>query len=270
MSWMEKLEELWFYTHLSEAERQQGLFFASSHHAASAHVGAGWKSYALTEILYRDNDVLSKAFAIASLLPLVIVVFLAGLASAPCRERRLPALNLLLYLILSVAVNVTCKISLRSPRPAHPAARMNYTTIHGMPSDHAQFMAGVAVYLLRRWDAHGPPASPMSLSPSSPSRSKSERSEHTKKGGVKVRQLKHTPMPRLLSAFLFCAALFVGVGRVYNGYHTVGQVVVGWVVGALLEFVCTTAAVQRVQTWVSKTVMLPVMLVCTYWTNAVC
>lgn len=252
MSWLDQLLQVWFYTHLSATELQQGLTLASTTHATSS-THPRWKSWALTEVLYRDHDVVSKAFAIASFLPLVIVMFLSGLASAPCRERRLPALRLLLFLIISVALNVTCKASIRSQRPPHPAAGMNYTTVHGMPSDHSQFMAGFSVYLARRW---------------STSRSSLKPLADTQQ--LKGKAVPERPMPRLLSLVLLCATALVGVGRVYNGYHTVGQVLVGWAVGIVLGFVCTTVVVQRALAWVSATVMLPLMLGCTYWTNAVC
>ncbi|KPI82953.1 putative dolichyl pyrophosphate phosphatase [Leptomonas seymouri] len=255
------------YTHLSAAELQQGLARASTNHTATfGH--PSWKSWALTEVLYRDNDTLSKGFAISSFLPLVIVMFLSGLASAPCRERRLPALNLILYLILSVALNVTCKACIRSQRPAHPAAGLNYTTLHGMPSDHSQFMAGIAVYLMRRWSAYN--RSSCRASAIAPQSRKRSPSKTTARYSPTLPQDMQRPMPRLLTSFLLSAALFVGAGRVYNGYHTVGQVLVGWVVGAVLALICTTAAVQRGLTWASEAILLPVMLVCTYWTNAVC
>lgn len=264
MSFIDQLRRLWFYTHLSTAELQQGQALA----AADSH--PNWRSWALTEVVYRDHDVLSKAFAIASFLPLVIVMFLSGLASAPCRERRLPALNLLLYLILSVVLNVVCKSCIRSERPAHPAAGMNYTTIHGMPSDHSQFMAGVAVYLARRWNAGATLSAPASHPTPSLQRKNSSPTNMVARQPSTPSPHRRECMPRLLSAFLFFAALFVGAGRVYNGYHTVGQVLVGWAVGVVFALACTTATAQRVLSQTSETVMLPVMLVCTYWTNAVC
>ncbi|KPA83016.1 putative dolichyl pyrophosphate phosphatase [Leptomonas pyrrhocoris] len=265
---MDLLVQVWSYTHLSAVELQQGVALASSRHANSFDY-PNWKSWALTEVLYRDHDVLSKAFAVASFLPLVIVMFLAGLASAPCRERRLPALNLILFLVLSVGLNLTCKECIRSQRPAHPAAGMNYTTIHGMPSDHSQFMAGLAVYLMQRWKACN--RSPSSASVTVPqARRKQNPSKKAATHSLVGPHGTQRPLPRLLFAFLISAAFFVGAGRVYNGYHTIGQVVAGWVVGAALALLCTTAAAQRGLTWTSETVMLPVMLVCTYWTNAVC
>lgn len=248
MSLIDTLLLLWSYTHLSPTELQQGQALATSPQPRQ------WKSLALTELLYRNHDGLSKFFALASFLPLFIVIFLAGLASAPCPQRRLPALTVLLFLALSVCLNVACKACVRSPRPAHPAAGMNYTTTHGMPSDHSQFMAGFVVYLARR----------SGCSVSQPPKGK------RRADGSSGKPQQTPSMPLLLTVFCVAATLFVGAGRVYNGYHTVGQVLVGWTAGVVLGLVCTTPTVQRVLTWVARTVMLPVMLVCTHWTNGVC
>lgn len=259
MSVLDSVRAVWSYTHLSASEVQRGVALASASGTAPADLPQ-WKSFALTELLYRDHDAVSKAFALSSFLPLLLVIFLAGLASAPCRERRLPALTLLLFIVGSVCVNVTCKALLQSPRPSHPAAGRNYTTTHGMPSDHAQFMAGFVVYLARRWSRGVSSEERLGRAPAG------KRGTRASTKGSKL----SVAMPGLLAAFCAAAAFLVGAGRVFNGYHTVGQVVVGWTLGAVLGYVCTTAAVQRVLKWTAETVMLPVMLVCTHWTHGVC
>lgn len=269
---LETARLLWGYTHLPAAEMRHGEALAHEHrqHAAALATTAEtsvtpsepphWKSWALTEVVYRQHDLLSKLFGISSIVPVAMMVVLVGLTSAPCRERRIPAMNLILYLILSVCLNVVLKAAVRSPRPAHPAAGIGYTTVYGMPSDHAQFMAGFSVYLLRRW-AHA----------------RRHRTERRKYGHLQQREsasasaaLTRTSPPYALAALLLFATLFIGVGRVYNGYHTVGQVLVGWMVGIALALACTTAHVQRGLTWVSEKALVPVMLACTFWTEAIC
>ncbi|AYU80837.1 dolichyl pyrophosphate phosphatase, putative [Leishmania donovani] len=272
MSLLETARLVWDYTHLSAVEMRRGEALAYEHrqHAAALATTAEtsatpsepphWRSWAMTEVVYRQHDLLSKLFGISSIVPVAMMMLLAGLTSAPYRERRIPAMNLILYLILSVCLNVVLKATVRSPRPAHPAAGMSYTTVYGMPSDHAQFMAGFSVYLLRRW-----------------TRARRNRTERRKYSHLQQRKaasasaaLARTSSPYALVALLLFATLFIGVGRVYNGYHTVGQALVGWMVGIALAFACTTAHVQRGFTWVSEKVLVPVMLVCTFWTEAIC
>ncbi|KAG5472262.1 hypothetical protein LSCM1_03661 [Leishmania martiniquensis] len=272
MSWSETARLMWSYTHLSAVELQQGeaLARAQGRHApVSARTmepsirtsdPPRWKSWAMTEVVYRQNDLLSKLFGISSVGPVAMMVLLVGLTSAPCRERRIPAMNLILYLILSLCLNVVLKTAIRSQRPPHPAVGMNYTTLNGMPSDHAQFMAGFSAYLLRRW-AHA-------------RRERTERRKptllHQRKPAAAPAGMARTSTSYALTAFLVFATLFIGAGRVYNGYHTVGQALVGWMVGIVLALVCTTAQVQRSFTWASEKVLVPVMLACTFWTEAIC
>ncbi|CAG9578170.1 putative dolichyl pyrophosphate phosphatase [Leishmania major strain Friedlin] len=269
---LETARLVWGYTHLSAVEMRHGEGLALEHrqHAAALATTSEtsvtssepphWKLWAMTAVVYRQHDLLSKLFAISSIVPVAMMVLLAGLTSAPCRERRIPAMNLILYLILSVCLNVVLKAAVRSPRPAHPAAGMSYTTAYGMPSDHAQFMAGFSVYLMRCW-----------------ARARRHRTGRRKSGHLQRREsasasaaLPSTSSPYALAALLLLATLFIGAGRVYNGYHTVGQALVGWMVGIALAFACTTAHVQRGFTWVSEKVLVPAMLVCTFWTEAIC
>ncbi|GET90624.1 Pap2 family protein, putative [Leishmania tarentolae] len=254
MSLSETARLVWGYTHLPTVEVRQGEALLGEHrqHGAALATAAGtsftssepshWKSWAMTEVIYRQHDLLSKLFGISSMFPMAMMVLLAGLTSAPCRERRIPAMNLILYLILSVCLNTVLKSVFRSPRPLHPAARMNYTTVYGMPSDHAQFMAGFSVYLLRRW-AHA----------------RRHRTRPRAYGRLQQREsasasavLARASPPYALMTLLLLATLFIGAGRVYNGYHTLGQVLAGWMVGIALALVCTTVHVQRGFTWVSR------------------
>ncbi|KAG5497809.1 hypothetical protein GH5_02599 [Leishmania sp. Ghana 2012 LV757] len=272
MSWPEAARLMWGYTHLSAVELRHGEALARAHQqnapalsntmetSITSSEPPRWKSWAVTEVVYRQNGLLSKLFGISSVAPVAMVVLLVGLTSAPCRERRIPTMNLILYLILSVCLNAVLKAAIGSPRPPHPAAGMNYTTLNGMPSDHAQFMAGFSVYLLRRW-THA-------------QRERTERRKpaplHQRKPGSASAGMARVSPPYALTALLLLATVFIGAGRVYNGYHTVGQVLVGWLVGIALALVCTTAHVQRSFTRTSEKVLVPVMLVCTFWTEAIC
>lgn len=115
------------------------------HHSA-------WRSFSLTEVLYRSNDLMSFIFAISSLLPVIIIVFLSGIASAaPLHEpQRKSTLILLMFLVLNVCINVCLKHLFAHARPTHSSLNASYSSMHGMPSDHAQFMMFFACYFLRK------------------------------------------------------------------------------------------------------------------------
>ncbi|EPY23485.1 dolichyldiphosphatase [Strigomonas culicis] len=266
----------------------------------------GWSSWALTEVTYRRDHPLSFLFGVSSFLPLVVVMFLSGLASAPS-PRRMPALALLMFLVVNVGLNVTLKRVLQSPRPQHPLAA--HTTTHGMPSDHAQFMSFFVVYLVcgdyrrRRGrieqlfkQAAPPPVTPPVTAVatpltrkepkpiSSPFRKKEKRDEADEQGKAKGQRQDGAqgegaaaaaepsvkePVSVVLYLFFITALLTVCWGRVYNGYHTVGQVVVGMVAGSVLAVLCATVPAQRAMLFFVEHVVVEVMFACTSWTDLI-
>ena len=92
----------------------------------------------MTYVVYSRHSHLSLFFALITFLPLVIFISLATLVLF---RRELEALNQCIGLVLSTALNHALKRAFAHPRPAHSAKEG-----HGMPSDHAQFMAFYTAY----------------------------------------------------------------------------------------------------------------------------
>lgn len=250
------------YTHLTAAEWaclaeavQQQQQQHSSDTATDGHHRCGegtWTSWSLVDFRYRRHDTLGYLFAVSSFLPLVIILFLSGLASTPAppsssSSRRLPALVLLMCLIANTALNTCLKSVLKGPRPPHPsAATSNYSTAHGMPSDHAQFIFFFVTYLSLRARQLGRTATATAAAPLG-------------------RKAPAIGWPMRL--FFAAAACLVAAGRVYNAYHTVEQVAAGAALGAALAVVATRPPVQRVLRTAAEAAMVPAMLACTRWTR---
>ncbi|RNF07796.1 PAP2 family protein [Trypanosoma conorhini] len=157
-------------------------------------MGERWVVWKATAACYSPRDPLSFLFALLALLPIVVLLFLAGLASAPSFRQQGAALGLLMGLVFNAGVNAMMKRCTRSPRPRHPASGdfcCAPPSAHGMPSDHAQFMFFFITWLMRRAALTG------------------------------------LPMTLGMRAFLIAAALAVSYGRVYNNYHYPMQVIVG-------------------------------------------
>lgn len=236
--------EWWHYTYITAGERRWSAGSASPGSEATS-----WNAWSITQVLYRERDPVSRLLGLSSILPFVIVLFLCGLASAPS-PHRVPALVFLLGLTTSVCLNVLLKSCIRSPRPAHPAPSVNHSTIHGMPSDHAQFMWFVTTYLLHT----NRPKAVVAKKPN----------------GSHLANVVRNSMPSAaMSAFLITGAVLVTVGRVYNGHHTVGQVLVGAVLGCGLGLLWRKAPLSLWLVSFAKRVVVPVMLYCTAWVDRV-
>lgn len=198
---------------------------------SNAATAGEWTTWGMTQVIHRRGDPWSRLFGLSSIGPVAILVFLAGMASAPT-PRRVPALVLLIFLLCSSGFNAILKAIFRMPRPVHPMPSLNHVTSHGMPSDHAQFISFFVSYLVRRALARG--MGPVVLTPK--------------------------------YALLFGAVVaIVAYGRVYNLYHTVPQIAVGIIIGALTAVWATTPAVQETMTSAVERVVLPVLLWCTGW-----
>jgi membrane-associated phospholipid phosphatase len=163
-------------------------------------------------IEYEAGDTLGFVFALSALYPLFV---LSALLTLLASRRDLHTASLLAGQVLNEALNHALKRAARAARPApsaHPA--FDAQSPYGWPSDHAQFTAFFAVYALlwapRHW-------------------------------GV-------GPVWRALACGLCAlAALVVGAGRVYLGYHTALQVASGWGVGAAAAvawFACVERALR--------------------------
>lgn len=145
---------------------------------------------------YEAGDTVGSIFALSGLYPLFL---LSALLTLVASRRDLHTCTLLLGQLLNEAVNHVLKYALRVPRlqpSLHPA--FDALSPYAWPSDHAQFTAFFAFYILlwapRHWGV----------------------------GAVW----------KALACGLVClAALVVGAGRVYLHYHTAFQVLCGWAVG---------------------------------------
>jgi dolichyldiphosphatase len=164
--------------------------------------------FVYTYIEYEQHDALGQLFALSALAPFFLLsAYVTLLAS----RRDLHTGALLLGQLLNEAVNHALKYAARVPRPsAHPA--FDALSPYAWPSDHAQFMAFFAAYVLlwapRHWHVG--------------------------------------PVWRALACGLCAlAALVVGGGRVYLGYHSALQVASGWAVGGACA-VAHFALVERV------------------------
>ncbi|EPY34840.1 dolichyldiphosphatase [Angomonas deanei] len=186
----------------------------------------GWASWAMTEVVYAEESYRSFLLGIFSFLPIVIVLFLAGFASA--LPVTVPRPDTTQFLVLNTVLNRVFKKMVDQPRPPHPA-EIN-SVGKGFPSDHAQFMSFFVVYLIVR-------------------------------GGTTKKRVSR---PYVL--FYAVMTAIVCYSRVYNGHHTVGQVLAGVGVGAVLGWGCATAVLQRPMRWLVDKCITTIMLWCTGWT----
>ncbi|KEG07753.1 PAP2 family protein [Trypanosoma grayi] len=194
--------------------------------------GGNWHVWKATAAVYNSQDPVSFLFALSTLLPIVVLIFLAGMASATLSPRQAPALVLLLGLVYNALLNAVLKALVRSPRPPSPVGRETHqgaSSAHGMPSDHSQFMFFFVSWLMRKADVSG------------------------------------IAMTLTMRGFLILAAVVVAYGRVYNGFHNFPQVLVGALVGIVNAYLCTTPLGERVLQQLAVMVV-PIRDFCTMWT----
>lgn len=150
---------------------------------------------------YPEDDLVGKLMAVASLMPIACIVCTLGAFFA---RRELWDLLTLLGIFCNEVLAQGLKHYVKEPRPPSCAA-VDFCGTYGMPSSHAQlatFAATVATaQLLRRVTAAGAPSPSVD------------------------------PMTACLVALSWPMAFAVGASRVYLGYHSLEQVLVGAVVG---------------------------------------
>ena len=148
----------------------------------------------LLHVEYDSGDRVGALFALVSQTPIFIMVAFATLLLS---RRDLATASLLAGQLLNEVFNYALKTAIEEPRPDGAPA---HAPAHGMPSNHAQFMgfwaAALALWAARRWSS-----------------SAVERA--------------------LVVVGAIALAVAVCVSRLYLGYHTRAQVVVGAAVGAL-------------------------------------
>jgi dolichyldiphosphatase len=147
-----------------------------------------------TLVLYDEESLVSYCMALLTFAPLLLLV---ALFTAFVVRREIAIGYWGFGCLVSTAVNRTIKKAIKEPRPEGSA-----NTGYGMPSDHSQMMAFLAVYFgLWLW-----------------------------------LQVKLDRPALKLPAYLVAAALavLVPVSRVVLGVHTVQQVVAGSLIGTVL------------------------------------
>lgn len=168
---------------------------------------SGRVPFSLTFVTYSaDDQIVGQIAALFSLLPIFAIVAYVTLIVA---RRELLAASTLFGQLLNLILNFVLKRAINLPRP--PGSDH---TGPGMPSDHAQFSFFLAVFVCW-WLSSGQVKLSTSSSPMSPSATLAE----------KIRTVLRLGMLLL--------AVLVGWSRVYLGYHTVLQVVVGALIGAM-------------------------------------
>lgn len=167
--------------------------------AMEASAGAMLKAVGLTHVRYNRGDPFGVFMAWMSLLP----VFLAFgcFPTHMLYRRNLRTIFFMLGMLLNDGINQVIKRSIRQPRPWTCEA---LETCHsfGMPSAHTQFMCFFATFVTL----------------------------------LAVRKLKFTDnFWFFLTGFIsWPLAFFVGMSRVYLGYHSLHQVYAGGCLGTVL------------------------------------
>ena len=153
-----------------------------------------YKPFSYTHVLYMTGDRLGQLLALFSLLPVFIMVAYATLALS---RRDLHVCSLGLGQLLNEVLNYMLKNTIREPRPLHPLnTHHEHIPAWGMPSDHSQFIAFFAAYVTCYCRG-------------------------SREGAVWI-------------TAAWVGSVVVIFSRVYLGYHTVRQVVVGAAVGAIV------------------------------------
>lgn len=174
-------------------------------------VDASLVPFSFTHVMYDARDPVGKLMALLSLSPVFVCVAYATLLLS---RRDLHVATLALGQLLNEVFNYVLKRLLRQPRPDGFSQLHLHAPKYGMPSNHAQFMgflAGyVALWALLRWRA---------------SATRIVHSHH--------HHITSSVEKALFVAGVWTLTALVSFGRVYLGYHTPVQVVVGLAVGAV-------------------------------------
>lgn len=164
-----------------------------------------YQTWIFSEVLYDTDDKLSLFLGIIALVPLLTLFILTILTAVPTVLSRNAARFLIILLINEAIAQILKRVFKQArPDPGWPIefrASRERQLGHGMPSSHTQlvFCAAMTTLLLP----------------------------------VKGALHKY----RVFRYGQWVMAVLVGYSRIYNGYHSVAQVLVGAVVGCLVAFV---------------------------------
>ncbi|EME28076.1 Dolichyldiphosphatase 1 [Galdieria sulphuraria] len=159
----------------------------------------------LTLVTYEKGDKLGWLLSIISLAPVFLYVAETSLVLF---RREYFGLALLFGQLVNEALNVILKVTFARPRPSR-----SEQNDYGMPSAHSQamfFVTSCIIFTLSR--------------------------------------RRHKPLSslerNLLYSFLFLCSLSVSFSRIYLGYHSIHQVMVGALVGCLLGYFWTLYSLE--------------------------
>ena len=175
-------------------------------------------AFSLTHVEYVSGDAIGFLCAGLSLAPVFLVV---ALVTAAVGRRDLHVTAGLVGQLLNTVLNVVLKRAIAQPRPAfHSAvpAAVGFSP-HGMPSNHTQFVWFFAAFWIP-W---------VLFRPNNHSR---RRGSNGSAPGSACTFVRATA-----AAAIFLGASAVTFARVYLTYHTVPQVVVGAVCGAIVGLI---------------------------------
>ena len=194
-------------------------------------MASSWKDFSLTHIIYPTNDPLAKLLAFLSLTPPFAV---CALTTSTLIHKDVIAAYLLTGSLICVGGSALLKEAIKQPRPRRfdhdPMEEMEY----GMPSNHSSFVwfgaTWVVLYIIRGGNAWS------ARSLISRKWNDSEESCGVVDGNSRqlVWQFLHTQFTILTCLLIASGCAY---SRVYLGYHTANQVVVGSVKGIVFGFV---------------------------------
>lgn len=168
------------------------------------------KSFDITHVQYDSDDKLGSLVALITLCPIYICVMYATLILS---RRDFQTVYACIGQMISVGINLVLKHVLKQPRPMFHGMSVDSDDF-GMPSNHAQFMFHFSVFyslqlLLRSWSL------PFHFR-------------------------------CIYSLLILVIAVGVSFTRVYLQYHTVGQVLVGALIGSITGLIWFVSNVNEI------------------------
>ncbi|KAK1754776.1 PAP2 superfamily-domain-containing protein [Echria macrotheca] len=199
-------------------------------------------SLSLTHVYYNPDDPISLLCAWLALVPQALCVVYATLIWS---TREAEVALMFAGQLACEAVNFALKRLIKQERPRHVILH-GATKGYGMPSSHAQFAffwaVALTLFLLVRHQPLSSPPPPSSRPPRPRKKGEDEREGGGGGGGgvvarwnADIERYAHEPWSLAQRALVSFAALVVATlvawSRIYLGYHTAQQVLVGCVAG---------------------------------------
>ncbi|KAL5594798.1 hypothetical protein BROUX41_001707 [Berkeleyomyces rouxiae] len=194
-------------------------------------------SFSLTHVYYDPSDPVSHLCAFLALVPHALLVAYGTLVIS---TREAEVILMLIGQLACEAANFVLKRIIKEERP-----NRHFGKGYGMPSSHAQFVAfwsvTIALFMLVR---HSPPGSTVATT-----------RKAVPKNGTQAPRSRSIPILERLFATVgaFGLAAAVASSRIYLGYHTLNQVLIGITAGVICAlgwfFVTSMARQMGLLTW---------------------